>query len=361
MYKDVDYRKQSTEDVRAILIKNKLALPETEEEPTKEGKIPTRCLQCPFCLEIDKGGNNVGHGNTHHYHLFCRQPKIDRARGRLQYLAEEACEDFWKAVVELVGNGRANAMLEELRLRLQDTEMESVKKMSAQCKAKPRQKNISIIDMEELNSPGREEYRATRERWPLCCAFGFITARREGEVIDATSSAVDLAHLGILSDSLHQWAKDVIIEASKNSGAPGCLPKQIAKGLKEKWTRIEAVIFMKADCLQKVIREVVNGRANHFERQQKRKPKPNRRKKRMLVRTQQKKLPGCQNPHRQNDRVISTHVKVGNVNCIERRMNHFNVNGWRHRQACVPNAPISKRSCAWSQQLRMHSQDGQRR
>ena len=140
--------------------------------------------------------------------------------------------------------------------------------MTSMCtKAASRTTNISII---AANSPGlenRQDYVEARRRWKLCADFGIITARKESEVTDETSSAVDLAHVGILPDALSDWATRLIVEvtnAAKGTGAPAKTAQNIAKSLESKWERIVALVFMKAHCLQKVIRQVLTDRVNVY-------------------------------------------------------------------------------------------------
>ena len=270
MYKNTDYARRSILAVNHVLEALKLPIP---TEATVKGKVDARYLQCPFCIEIQNGSESVGRGTIHHYHIFCRHPIILASREKLHDILEEGARDFWSEIIDKVGHRRGNDFRTDLKRRLQELEMESAQAMSSQCRQQSRVANISIIDDNEAMEPRRESYRLARERWPLCCAFGFITARREKEIDDATASAVDLTHVGILPDCLQVWADSTIAAAVQHGGATGLMAKSQVRSLRDKWDRVVALNFMKADCLQRVIREQIGKRAKQLRQQEEKEQK----------------------------------------------------------------------------------------
>ncbi len=102
---------------------------------------------------------------------------------------------------------------------------------------------------------------AAQRKWPLCVAFGLVTARKESDFKDATSSAVDLTHLGVAPGAPRLWAGRASKRAVEARGAPRATNCSAIEKLKAKWQRVTALIFMKARCLQKVTRAAFAERA----------------------------------------------------------------------------------------------------
>jgi hypothetical protein len=92
-----------------------------------------------------------------------------------------------------------------------------------------------------------------------CCELGFILAGDEGAFEDGQALAVDLIYLGMILDVVHSWADDTMCEATYETPPNMCM--SITKRLKEKWQRIQSIVFYKAECLQKVIQEVMHKQA----------------------------------------------------------------------------------------------------
>jgi len=150
MYKSDDNWRQSIEATNQVLGVLKIPLPELT---MVKGKIHSRYLQCPFCVEIEKGSESAGRGNIHHHHLSCKEPTITTAQTQLLNAVEGSCKNFWNHVTDMVGYQRAAKFLAELKQELWETEMTMAKSMSKQCNGKSRDVNISIIENSKLNSP----------------------------------------------------------------------------------------------------------------------------------------------------------------------------------------------------------------
>ena len=99
---------------------NKLTVPNTY---IKKDTLDPRYLQCPYCLEIQKGSEQVGKGGTHHLHLFCQLPRIKYAREKLLDLIEDSCMSFVDEVEKTLDITRTNEALRELTVVLQTLEL----------------------------------------------------------------------------------------------------------------------------------------------------------------------------------------------------------------------------------------------
>jgi hypothetical protein len=172
---------------------------------------------------------------------------------------------LWQEIQSILGPLRAQQALKDLTNLLQKLKLESAMTMSKRCmKEASRSCNISIIASDTPDPPNHFEYTNAKTRWPLCVALGLITARKECEFDDATSSAVNMAHLGVIPDEVHYWIAKTIKQAVATQEAPKLTATLMIKELTRKWTRTTALAWMRAQCLQKVIGELIRKRQDGY-------------------------------------------------------------------------------------------------
>ena len=248
MYQNSDYRAWNTTDIEATVTARDVAPYEAPVVPTQ--KIPSRYLQCPLCLHAQPALTQAPHGNITHHHRFCRDPVITTARCRLTDQLEAACRDFCRTITTHLAPYRLQHHFTLLRTQLQQTELNTALTMRAQCRSRTlppaRTTNISIPIADPATTP-------TPTRWPLCTSLGLNLHDAEGAIPDGCASAIDLAHLGILPDITHAWMNDLIAEASRD-------PHATPAALRQAWRRIQAWLLLRAECLQRVIRTVLDAR-----------------------------------------------------------------------------------------------------
>jgi hypothetical protein len=248
-YKSPLYQKYSQEHTAKILCDNGHPVPNLY---TDSNKLDPRYLQCPFCLEVLGGSETVGKGNIHHYHLFCGEASVHNTIEQVCDFLENSIGNLWQEIQGMLGHSRAQKALQNWTNLLQELELKAAKTMSKQCtKEASRSRNISIIASNAPDPPTHFQYTNAKSRWPLCVALGFITARKECEFNDATSSAVNMAHLGVIPDKVHDWIAKTIKQAVSTQEAPKLTATLMIKELTRKWTRITALAWMRAHCLQK--------------------------------------------------------------------------------------------------------------
>lgn len=135
-----------------------LELAETTEKADSDGIFP-RHKKCPFCVAAQADGEGHVKGNIRHHHLYCKQPKILRARETFLSMLEEALQDLMHELNSIKGQ----QWLEERLLKLKDVlkilELKSVEEMCTQCKpkTKPRRNNMTIVDEADLNENANSE------------------------------------------------------------------------------------------------------------------------------------------------------------------------------------------------------------
>ena len=103
MYMNRVYREYSAAEVGEFLQTQNKSAPKLIND---KDKIDEQYLKCPFCIEITGDNEKAGHGNTHHLHRCCCEPRIKSAREQLLNLVEQALKEFWDVIVELPGRDR---------------------------------------------------------------------------------------------------------------------------------------------------------------------------------------------------------------------------------------------------------------
>jgi uncharacterized C2H2 Zn-finger protein len=116
------YRNLSSEEVGESLRKLGKTAPKLM---IGKDEIDEQYLKCPFCIDILRNNDKADHGNTHHHHRCCREPRIQSTRDMLFDRVEEAIKDFCDLAANCAGDDYVTQMLDDLTEILQELEMKS--------------------------------------------------------------------------------------------------------------------------------------------------------------------------------------------------------------------------------------------
>ena len=149
-YKDTGYRMRSFDnhayDYNAEDPDEREVFPSDEAVAEAANKVPTHILSCPFCCyeltfpEDDPDNERAEerlslpgpHGNSEHYHLYCREPDIQAMRIALDGAVDMASEAYCAAMMEQSSFDVTIDRLEILARELRELEMTSTLVMHSQ-------------------------------------------------------------------------------------------------------------------------------------------------------------------------------------------------------------------------------------
>lgn len=205
------------------------------------------------------------------------------------------------------------AHLVKLRDELQQLELESALEISRWCNAATRAGNLTILTDQEEEESGSNECQQNKEKCPVSCKLNLTPAFEEGAFLDGGALAVDVMCLGLFPDVMHKLVDNVVKKAVRETQSPEA-KDTMRKKLTASWKRLQATVFCKAECPQKVVREALKTRTETLTKEEKeRRNNPNQQMKRMTQRLQKHPKQTRKQQRKAKEQHQQSHVQVSAV------------------------------------------------